>query len=369
MAVQAEVYVYDENTKEPIEGATIVDDCTGNTYTTGPDGKTFVDMRPNECCTFAASAETYTGNEKEGCSTADLGEKVFVEIPLSGAMQFDIAGVVYDGDTQLPMEGAMVTLTNDCDEEDQTATTGEDGRYSFKLSEDCCYTIKGSKESYGDSSTEKCTRGLTESKTLAGNLTLNKPMAPTEIVTTVPTTIQDKGVVVIDGITYVDGVPTQSEGPFQPSPTVSTDGSNAIYYLLNIYYDFDQSYIREDAVEDLNKLLKLMNDNPSYVVEIGSHTDARGSNSYNDGLSDRRAKSVVRWLGKKGVAKNRLVARGFGETVNVNNCINNVPCSEKEHQLNRRTEFRILSCEGCETVTTSSPRTDPKVDTCNGCPF
>jgi len=370
-AVPVEIYVFDENTKEPIEGAVVVDDCTGSTYTTAANGKVFVDMVPNECCTFQASAETYDDNEKEGCTSANLSEKTFVEIPLNGALKFDIEGIVYDGDTQLPMEGAMVTLTNDCDEEDQTATTGEDGKYSFMLTEDCCYTIKGSKEAYGDASTEKCTRGLNESKTLVGNLTLNKPMAPTEIVTTVDPSVDPnkKGTVIIDGVKYVDGKPVSSSGQFDVSSTQATDGSNSIYYLLHIYYDFDQSYIREDAVEDLNKLLKLMNDNPDYVIEIGSHTDARGSNNYNDALSNRRAKSVVRWLGKKGIAKNRLVARGFGETVNVNGCRNNVPCSEKEHQLNRRTEFRVLSCKGCGETAKSAAKADPKVDTCNGCPF
>jgi len=367
-AIPVEIYVYDENTKEPIEGATVVDDCTGNTYTTAENGKVFVDMRLNECCTFQASAETYTENEKEGCTTADLSEKTFVEIPLNGAMQFDVEGIVYDGTTQLPMEGAIVTLLNDCNEEEQTATTAADGRYNFKLSDDCCYTIKGSKEAYGDSSTEKCTRGLTSSQTLVGNLTLNKPLAPSEIVTTVPSNVTTDRVV-IDGVTYEGGVPVESTGPFQPSSTVATDGSNSIYYLLHIYYDFDQSYIRDDAEEDLNKLYTLMQNNPDYVVEIGSHTDSRGSDNYNDRLSSRRAKSVVKWLGAKGIAKNRLVAKGFGEDVNVNNCRNNIPCSEKEHQLNRRTEFRVLACEGCGENAKSSARANPKVDTCNGCPF
>jgi outer membrane protein OmpA-like peptidoglycan-associated protein len=266
------------------------------------------------------------------------------------------------------MEGALVTLLNDCGEDEQTATTAADGRYSFMLSDDCCYTLKGSKEAYGESSTEKCTRGLTESQTLVGNLPLNKPLAPTEIVTTVPSNVPDKGVVIIDGVTYEGGVPVQSDGPFQPSPTtVGTNG--AIYYLLHIYYDFDQSYIRDDAEEDLNKLLTLMQNNPDYVVEIGSHTDSRGSNNYNDRLSSRRAKSVVRWLGEKGIANDRLVAKGFGENINVNNCANNIPCSEKEHQLNRRTEFRVLSCAGCGENAKSQARSNPKVDTCNGCPF
>ena len=366
-AVPVEIYVYDENTEEPIEGAVVVDDCTGETYTTAENGKVFIDMRTNECCTFKASAESYDENEKEGCTTANLSEKTFVEIPLNGAMKFDIEGIVYDGETQLPMEGALVTLLNDCEEDEQTATTSADGRYSFMLSDDCCYTLKGSKESYGDASTEKCTRGLSESQTLVGNLTLSKPLAATEIVTTVPSSVPDKGVVIIDNQRYENGQLVESTGPFQPSPTTSVDGS--IYYLLHIYYDFDQSYIRDDAEEDLIKLLTLMQNNPDYVVEIGSHTDSRGSNNYNDRLSSRRAKSVVKWLGEKGIAKDRLVAKGFGENINVNNCANSIPCSEKEHQLNRRTEFRILSCAGCGENAKSSARANPKVDTCNGCPF
>ena len=368
-AVPVEIYVYDENTEEPIEGATVVDDCTGTAYTTAANGKVFVDMRPNECCSFMATADSYSENEKEGCTTANLSEKTFVEIPLNGATEFAIEGIVYDGENQLPMEGATVTLTNDCDEEDQTATTGEDGKYSFILKDDCCYTVKGSKESYGDASTEKCTRGLETSEILVGNLTLTRPLAATEIVTTVPTNTPDKGVVIIDGNKYQDGQLVESTGPFQPSPTVSNDGSNSIYYLLHIYYDFDQSYIRDDAEEDLNKLLTLMQNNSDYVVEIGSHTDARGSNNYNDRLSKRRAQSVVRWLNGKGIQKDRLVAKGFGENINVNNCRNNVPCSEKEHQLNRRTEFRVLSCDGCSESTHSTAKANPKVDTCNGCPF
>ena len=117
------------------------------------------------------------------------------------------------------------------------------------------------------------------------------------------------------------------------------------------------------------KLLTLMQNNPDYVVEIGSHTDSRGSNNYNDRLSSRRAKSVVRWLGEKGIPKDRLVAKGFGENINVNNCANNIPCSEKEHQLNRRTEFRVLACAGRGENAKSQAKSDPKVDTCNGCPF
>jgi outer membrane protein OmpA-like peptidoglycan-associated protein len=110
--------------------------------------------------------------------------------------------------------------------------------------------------------------------------------------------------------------------------------------------------------------------NPTYIIEIGSHTDARGSNSYNNRLSQRRAESVVRWLHKKGIDKERLVAMGYGETMNVNDCKNDIPCSEQQHQMNRRTEFKILGCKGCvDNPILSTPNEAAKVDNCVGCPF
>lgn len=172
-----------------------------------------------------------------------------------------------------------------------------------------------------------------------------------------------------NGKTYKDGKDLDG---LQPSPTKYETDPNAQAYLLHIYYDFDQSNLREESMPELKKLLKLMQDNPSQIVEISSHTDARGSNSYNNRLSQRRAESVVRWLIEKGVERDRLVPRGYGETMTSNKCVNQIKCSEEEHQLNRRTEFRVLGCKDCvdkDKVKLSQPKTNPKVDKCHGCPF
>ena len=83
-----------------------------------------------------------------------------------------------------------------------------------------------------------------------------------------------------------------------------------------------------------------------------------------------RADAVVRWLVAKGISRDRLVPVGYGETRNVNDCSNNIPCSEQEHQLNRRTEFRILGTAGSYDVReVSQPKSDPRVHECIGCPF
>ena len=115
-----------------------------------------------------------------------------------------------------------------------------------------------------------------------------------------------------------------------------------------------------------------MQDNPTYLVELASHTDARGSNSYNNRLSQRRAEAVVRWLTDKGIDRTRLVPRGYGEGMTSNRCKNAIPCTEQEHQMNRRTEFRVLGCTGCvddAKKALSTPNTSTKVDKCKGCPF
>jgi peptidoglycan-associated lipoprotein len=118
---------------------------------------------------------------------------------------------------------------------------------------------------------------------------------------------------------------------------------NKAIRLENIYYDLDKSFIRPDAAKELNKLIKIMKDNPTLVIELGSHTDSRGSDQYNLELSQRRAVAAVRYITEVGdIDENRLTAHGYGETRPLNRCTNGVACSVEEFQLNRRTEFKIL---------------------------
>lgn len=111
--------------------------------------------------------------------------------------------------------------------------------------------------------------------------------------------------------------------------------------LRNIHYDFDKANIRPDAARILDTLLVLLRKYPTMEIELSSHTDARGTDIYNLDLSDRRAKAAVEYLTKRGIGYQRMVARGYGELLPVNGCINDVPCSEAEHQDNRRTEVKI----------------------------
>jgi peptidoglycan-associated lipoprotein len=111
--------------------------------------------------------------------------------------------------------------------------------------------------------------------------------------------------------------------------------------LENIYYDLDKWAIRSDAAKELNRLVQLLKDNPKIDIELSSHTDSRAGDQYNLVLSDKRAKSAVSYLIAKGIDGKRLSWKGYGESKLVNRCQNDVICTEEEHQLNRRTEFKV----------------------------
>ncbi|MGY0393211.1 OmpA family protein [Bizionia sp. KMM 8389] len=111
-----------------------------------------------------------------------------------------------------------------------------------------------------------------------------------------------------------------------------------------IYFDLDKSIIRPgDAAIELNKVVLLMNEYPNMVIKIESHTDSRARDAYNLELSDRRAKATRDYIISQGIDATRIEsAIGYGETQLINKCSNGVPCTETEHQMNRRSEFIIL---------------------------
>jgi hypothetical protein len=109
-----------------------------------------------------------------------------------------------------------------------------------------------------------------------------------------------------------------------------------------IFYDLDKSFLRPEGKVELDKLVVYMLSHPELTVELSSHTDSRESDEYNIKLSQRRSNSCVNYIIAKGIPKEKIVAKGYGETRLINHCSNGVDCTEEEHQLNRRTELKIL---------------------------
>lgn len=110
-----------------------------------------------------------------------------------------------------------------------------------------------------------------------------------------------------------------------------------------IYFAFNSSYLNDESKKTLDQLAALLKANPELTLEIESHTDARGTDKYNQWLSGRRAAKTTEYLQQEhGLDPKRINAQGLGESQLVNNCEDGVRCTEKEHRMNRRSEFRIV---------------------------
>lgn len=218
-----------------------------------------------------------------------------------------------------PLKGAEITLVDLSGEAiDPITKTNETlEEYSFLLDPEKPYKIVFAKEGYYPDSLNFNTVGILD------DFTINKKKK-------------------------LKPIPVVPEEPETPDEIVEIVTINQAIRLDNIYYDFDDDKILLDAEKDLNTLLGLLNQYPEMVIELSSHTDSQGISSYNRKLSTRRAESAKRWLTNKGVLEDRIQAVGYGEDVILNQCVNGKKCSDDEHRVNRRTEFKIL--EGPQTI-------------------
>ena len=119
---------------------------------------------------------------------------------------------------------------------------------------------------------------------------------------------------------------------------------NDLICLLNInpiLFDLDKYYINSRAAKELKKVYVALMKYPEIKIEISSHTDSRGSNEYNQKLSIKRANETKSWLVKRGIDPSRLITNGYGEFDLENYCKDNIECEEDEHQVNRRSLFKI----------------------------
>ncbi len=381
--VKVELLVYDQISGDPIPDSDVFISCSKETLLTGSNGRIEIEMPVDKCCDFTANKSGYLEKLMKSCTEGyEPGTKMFVKIPLLRPMDFNLAGIVYDAETNTPITGARVELMNDCDEPVASIMTGADGAYEFTdLAQGCCFTVRASKEPVYIAKSEGniCTKGQKDSKNFKKDIPL---MRTGEI----PIAVVDDPLP--DGAQYVDidndgkpdGIDLTGDGKINtylsgPETVGEVDPGNVrpiAYVIKHIYYDFDKSYIRDDARGPLDTLIMMLQDNPNYIVEIGSHTDARGSKRYNGRLSKRRAKAVVKYLVSSGINSDQLRYEGYGEDTPTNECVDEVPCSEDQHQRNRRTEFKIIGTlnNGMfdSAISSQAPfyvRTDP----CKNCPF
>ncbi|WP_051286513.1 OmpA family protein [Salinimicrobium terrae] len=122
-------------------------------------------------------------------------------------------------------------------------------------------------------------------------------------------------------------------------------GRRQIANVDNIYFDFDEATIKPESEPTLNRIVEILKNYPTLRLEIGSHADARGSDAYNLELSQARAESTLEYLVAQGIDRNRLVPKGYGEEVPLNDCVRPNMCTELMYAINRRSEFTEISAE------------------------
>ncbi|MFN0215691.1 MAG: OmpA family protein [Saprospiraceae bacterium] len=388
-AAPVEIYVFDSQTLKPISGAAVLNSLTSLTLTTSSEGIVAFDMRHAECADFSTAKKGYEAVVKTGCTLNEgtaSGQITRIEIGLTKLSNFSVQGMVFDMRDGFPANGAKLVLTNDCGKTvPEPYLTGPDGRFKFKLDKNCCYTLRAVQDGFIAGVAEGiCTKSLSQNPAFKVNLNLEPYRDSEGFIVEIPQKAPAQtgpryndlsglyenpdgspaSFELGDGLSVKEGVLYDHGAASQPIESTWERGSEG--FLLNLYYDLNANTPNEGSMPELKKLLKTLRQNPEFQVEIASHTDARGSDQYNLNLSQRRAKAVVDWLAKQGIARERLTPQGYGETKLVNNCGNSVPCEETEHQLNRRTEFRIIGTSG---ISNSKPQTKPKPAPCEGCPF
>lgn len=210
--------------------------------------------------------------------------------------RFILRGQVVECNVANPLTAASVVLTHTVKAEQKTTQTNDKGAFIFHALQNAAYSVYAKKNDYFSQTETITTQNFDRNKTLFIKLEV----------------CMEK-----------------------------TDCGKAII-LKNIYYDLDKFFIREEAKPELNKLGQFMKDNPGVKVELSSHTDSRASDAYNMTLSQKRADAAVDYLVLQGIEKERLIPVGYGERKLLNRCKDGADCSEADHQLNRRTEMKVI---------------------------
>jgi peptidoglycan-associated lipoprotein len=218
-----------------------------------------------------------------------------------------VVTITEDGDEHV-LSNSIVRLYDENENLIDEVTTNEDGKFSFRVDGEERYVLQGEKREYFTTRSNFSTIGKSipqeELKQDVTNVTFNTK-------------------IVLDKIEL-----------------------NKAIVLDNIYYDFDRAEIRSDAAIELDKLVNILKDNPDIKIELSSHTDSRGDDDYNMRLSQRRAESAVNYIISKGISRDRITAKGYGETMHI---IANAQ-TEEEHEKNRRTEFKVTEIKKKEEI-------------------
>lgn len=250
---------------------------------------------------FNPSRGFFTSNRKGGKGDDDI--YTFVnDDPNLKIVNYWLTGTTLthdEKDNLVPLSNTKVVLRDTENEIIDEKFTQVDGKYRFRVFSEESYYLVAEKEDYFTSRIDFSTIGKSVDRTELKDMITNVEF---EVDLPLDQIVVDKAIV-----------------------------------LNNIYYDLNKADIKSEAAIELDKLVTLMKDNPTINIELSSHTDVRSSHDYNMSLSQRRAQSAVNYLASQGIEGRRMIAKGYGET----KLIIEDAQTEEQHQVNRRTEFKV----------------------------
>ena len=339
------------------------------TYTTDKSGNFRYEVNPDRNYILLTEDPQFE-NYREKISGARLFSESEYCLSVSKKSCLLLDGKVINETYNSRIPAAKVYLFNKCTGETTEAVSDDNGEFDFCLECGCEYEVIARKNNFGEGR-EKVTTLIPDcaAQTAAGAKIPLSAVIKMKINNGTPdfSAINPGGAAGVPDAygypsvggnepTYIFATPNMLNGS-EPLPTRGMTRAELNRYftgkdtpdfaegqvikLSNIYYDFDKSYIREDAARELNHVFDLLSSYPSMHISLLSHTDARGKDAYNERLSRRRAESAMLYLVNRGISPSRLTYEGFGENRLVNECTNGVNCDELQHQMNRRTEIKI----------------------------
>ena len=293
-------------------------------FLTDVKGKVQPEVKHGKTYTILIEKQGYAPVKKV-VNSYDLLRKPEWIIPLKKRQGLALNGSVIHQAYNRMIPNAAVTLFNFCTGEDEETTTDDEGNFAFFLECNCDYEVVAKKERFAEDKKKYSTVGINcnEEKPITSILYLDVP-----VVKTTPKPV-------------VKSVPNP---PVNVRPTEILKVGQVIT-LEDVYYDFNKASIRGDASTSLDHLIGLLQQYPSMEIELYAHTDSRGDDGYNEQLSQRRAESAVQYIAARGIARNRLIGKGYGESQLKNDCADGVNCEEWQHQENRRTEVKITQLD------------------------
>lgn len=250
-------------------------------------------------------------------STTDIPPVNYTYDPEAPLPPTHVVGKVLNVEYDKPLPNTSVILLNRCSGEELVMKVADNGEFAFPLECGCEYVVKSKKNKFFS---DNQVISLLDENSCGQPIQLEMSMKPNF---------------------------NRLGDPFlltEENPNKGIKEGDVIE-LKSIFYDYDRWNIRADAASDLRDLVTIMNKYPSMEIELSSHTDVRGSDSYNQELSEKRAMSARDYLIRKGIQANRIEAVGYGEDRLKNKC---KICSESDHQENRRTEVLITKFEKVE---------------------